>query len=173
MTMYLETERMLLRDFRPEDAPDLQEILGDGETMKNLEPPYDMEKTTGFLRDFCIGKGYAFAAVRKETQKVIGYVLFKPYGEPEVYEIAWVFHRDYWRRGYAYEICAALIGHAFRQGNIQKIFAETIDPVKSGGLMKKLGMEPEGVQKSQVRNPQGQWADLYFYGLRKEDYFRE
>ena len=48
--MRLETERMVIRDFLPDDAADLQEIFGDAQTMKNCEPAYDLEKTTRFLR---------------------------------------------------------------------------------------------------------------------------
>ena len=51
--------------------------------------------------------------------------------------------------------------------------AETIDPVKSVGLMKKLGMQQEGVQRSQTKNRQGQWTDLYLYGLLREDWARQ
>ena len=38
--MHLETRRLIIRDFRAEDASDLQEILGDGEVMAHCEPPY-------------------------------------------------------------------------------------------------------------------------------------
>ena len=48
--MRLETERMVIRDFLPDDAADLQEIFGDAETIKICEPAYDLEKTTRFLR---------------------------------------------------------------------------------------------------------------------------
>ena len=49
--MRIETNRMVVRDFTPEDAADLHEIFGDAETMKNCEPVYDFEKTKTFLRD--------------------------------------------------------------------------------------------------------------------------
>ena len=35
--------------------------------------------------------------------------------------------------------------------------------------MKKLGMKPEGIQRSQVKDRSGTWADLYLYGLLAED----
>ena len=35
--MYIETPRMIIRDFMPEDVADLQEIFGDNETMENWE----------------------------------------------------------------------------------------------------------------------------------------
>ena len=33
--MLIETERMTVRDFKPDDVNDLHEILGDDETMKS------------------------------------------------------------------------------------------------------------------------------------------
>ena len=32
--MYIETPRMIIRDFTPEDATDLHDIFGDAETME-------------------------------------------------------------------------------------------------------------------------------------------
>lgn len=36
--MNIETTRMIIRDFTPEDAADLHDIFGDDETMENCEP---------------------------------------------------------------------------------------------------------------------------------------
>ncbi len=42
--MQIETSRMYVRDFTPNDINDLHEIFGDSETMKNCEPAYKAEK---------------------------------------------------------------------------------------------------------------------------------
>ena len=141
--MRIETDRTVIRDFRADDLQDLHEILSDDETMEYIEPPYSVEKTRGFLNDFCIGQSGAFAAELKSTGKVIGYLLFKPCGAPDVYEIGWIFNRKFWRLGLAYEACDALIKYAFSYMGVRRIFAETVDAVRSVGLMKKLGMNPE------------------------------
>lgn len=165
--MYIKTKRMIIRDFVLEDAKDLHQILGDGETMKNCEPAYDFEKTEKFLQDFCIERKGAVAATLKESNKVIGYILFNEF-EEGVYEMGWFFNRDYWGQGYAYEACAKVITYAFEELRVHKIFAETIDVEKSVGLMKKLGMVQEGVQRSQTRDNDSEWKDLYFFGLLNE-----
>ena len=46
--MYIETPRMIIRSFTPEDAADLHDILGDDETMENCEPAYDFRKPGNF-----------------------------------------------------------------------------------------------------------------------------
>ncbi len=165
----IETPRMVIRDFLPEDAADLYDILGDGETMEKCEPAYDLEKTKEFLASFCIGRKGAVAAVHKDSGRVIGYILFKEAVEG-VWEMGWIYNRRFWRQGYAHEACKAVIDHAFAERNAHKVFAETIDPVKSVGLMQKLGMQPEGIQRSQTKDANGNWADLYFYGLLEGDW---
>ena len=110
------------------------------------------------------------AVVCKETNKEIGYILFKE-AQEGVYEMGWFFNRNTWGRGYALESCKAVIAYAFETLNAHKIFAETIDGVKSVGLMEKLGMQPEGVQRSHTRDLQGNWTDLYLYGLLEQDFF--
>ena len=165
----LETQRMMIRSFTPEDATDLHEILGDDDTMEYCEPAYDFEKTKEFLHSFCIGRKGAVAAVHKESGKMVGYILFNEL-EKGVFELGWFFNRSFWRQGLAYESCKAVIDYAFVERKAHKVFDETIDAGKSVGLMQKLGMQLEGIQRSQTRDNHGNWADLYFYGLLEEDW---
>lgn len=166
--MLIETERMILRNFNQDDVCDLHEIFSDEETMKNCEPAYHFEKTQKFLEEFCIVKKGAVAAALKDSNKMIGYILFKPL-EDSVYEIGWIFNKEYWRQGYAYEACSALMAYGFRERNIHKVVAETIDVQKSVRLMEKLGMQCEGVQRSQTKDCLGAWTDLYLYGKLQSD----
>lgn len=167
--MYLRTQRLIVRDFVPEDVFDLHAILGDPQTMRHAEPPYSFEQTQAFLSSFCIRQNAAVAAALRDAGKVIGYILFHETGDG-VYEMGWFFHRAYWRQGFAYEACKAVIDDAFCSRSAHKVFAETTDAAASAALMRKLGMKPEGVQRSQVKEPAGNWADLYLYGILKEDW---
>ncbi len=165
--MHIETQRLLIRDYTMDDMKDLQDILGDQEVMKKCEPAYNPEKTADFLREFCIGKKGAVAAVHKGSGRMIGYILFHECHEG-VYEIGWFFNKNFWRQGYAYEASKAVIDYAFKELDAHKIFAESIDGVKSVGLMQKLGMRLEGIQKSHTRDNDGNWTDLWLYGLFKD-----
>lgn len=167
--MYIETPRIIIRNFIPEDAAELHEILGDAEVMENCEPAYSFEKTQSFLTSFCIARKGALAAVHRENEKVIGYILLNEFDEG-VCEMGWFFNRNFWRQGYALEACRAVIAHAFRERKVHKIFAETIDTVKSARLAEKLGMRLESIQRSQTKDNRGRWADMYFYGLLEEDW---
>lgn len=162
--MRIETRRTVLRYFETADLADLHAILGDPIAMANLEPAYDMEKTRAFFRQFCVQGKHALAVWEKQTGRVIGYVLFHEI-EDGVREIGWVFRRDRWRQGFAYEACSALIDYAFSHMRVHKIFAETIDGEKSVGLIKKLGMQYEGTQRSHTKDNEGHWRDVYLYGI--------
>ena len=151
--MFIETPRMIIRDFTPEDAADLHDIFGDDETMENCEPAYDFEKTKKFLASFCIDRKGAVAAVHKESGKMMGYILFNKLDEG-IYEMGWIYNRSFWRQGYAYEACRAVIDYAFRELSANRIFAETVDTERSLALMKKLGMSFERRE-----------GELYIYSL--------
>ena len=167
--MYIETPRMIIRDFTRSDAADLHEIFGDDETMENCEPAYDFEKTKEFLTSFCVGRNGAVAAVHKESSKMVGYILFNEL-EMGVFEMGWFFNRSFWGKGLAFESCKAVIDYAFAERKAHKVFAETIDAGKSVGLMQKLGMQLEGIQRRQTWDNHGNWADLYLYGLLEADW---
>ncbi len=111
-------------------------------------------KPPTFLQEFCITKHGALAAVEKRSGKVIGYLLFHPL-EQDIYEMGWIFHRNYWRQGYASEACQRLIQWGFSDRMAHKILAETIDAVKSVGLMKKLGMQRRGRPAKPDQKPSG------------------
>lgn len=102
---------------------------------------------------------------------MIGYLLFNAVDEG-VYEMGWIFNKAFWRQGYAYESCKAVIDYAFNELDAHKVFAETVDSIKSVGLMKKLGMRLEDIQQSYTEGSDGNWADLYFYGLSKDGWNR-
>lgn len=166
--MYLETARLCIRDFVPEDADALHEILGDAETMRYCEPAYTPEQTQQFLATFCIERRGAVAAVHRCSGKLIGYLLFNRYTD-SVYEMGWMFNRSFWHRGYAFEACSAVIDHAFTVLHIHRIFAETIDGGRSARLMQRLGMHLEGTLRSHARDNEGRWRDMYLYGILDTD----
>jgi len=169
MKIKIITERLVVREFVPEDANALYEILSDRETMRYCEPPYSFEKTQEFLMSFCIARHAALAVEEKMSRRVIGYILFNDMGNA-IYEAGWIFNRTVWRRGYAYEAIRGLFDCAFNNLCVHKIFSETIDTVKSTSLMKKLGMKMEGIDKDQATDLDGNSADLYLYSLSAEEY---
>lgn len=166
----IKTPRLVLRLFTAEDVPGLHRILGDEETMRYMQPPFTPDETTTFLNSFCIKRRGALAAADVINGEILGYILLNACGEEGVFETGWAFRRDCWRQGLAFEALDALLHVALAQPWMHKIFAETADPARSGALAQKLGLLPEGVQKSHTRLPDGTWADMYLYGVTKNTY---
>ena len=112
MRMYIETKRLIIRNFEIEEAQDLNKILSDAEVMKYIEPTFDMEKTFNFIREYgACENPLVYAAVLRETGRVIGHIIYHPYDKTS-YEIGWVLSRAYWGRGIADEITKALVEHS-------------------------------------------------------------
>ncbi len=165
--MYIQTSRLIIRDYRSSDWQELYEIFSDAQVMAHCEPVYDIARTQDILSYF-MQKSCAYAVCLAETGKVIGHILFSQLPPPDaqgIYELGWIFHRLFWGQGYAYEASQAIIDYGFQALGLHKITAETIDPVKAPGLMRKLGMRHEGTFHSHTRNLEGNWTNLYWYGI--------
>ena len=74
--MFLETNRLILREYTPEDFDDLCEILTDPETMQHYPKPYDADGVRRWItwsmnnyRQYGFG---LWAIVLKETGQFIG-----------------------------------------------------------------------------------------------------
>lgn len=172
--MHIETPRLLLRRFTMEDFSALWDILGDPETMEHMAS-YTWEEAREFLRTFCVERTPpgACAAVLRESGRLIGYLLCNQIDEPGIYELGWIFNRQFWRQGYAFEAVSALMDDLFRKQGAHKVVAETEDVGRSLPLMEKLGLHREGVFRQHCRNREGEWRDLYWYGLLREEYLGE
>lgn len=114
--MLLTTERCVIRDFAKSDAAQLHEVLSDAQVMEYIEPPFTMEQTEGFIESAGLSTPpLVYALLWKETSRVIGHVIFHRY-EEDSFEIGWIIHKEYWRRGIAGEVTGALIQHANNEG---------------------------------------------------------
>ena len=151
----LQTERLILRPFREEDAADLYEYLKEPTVhcfacmkVNSLEEA----KSAALKR--AKGSAYCFAIVRKETGKVIGEIDAMPEtaapdaknAVPDTFSPCWMLHPDYHGKGYAFEAARAFFDYLFRQKGARRIYAYTEDyNLPSQNLCKKLGMRQEGL----------------------------
>ena len=125
----IETERLLLREYTPDDFDDLYEILSDPETMAHYPAPFDEERTRrwiGWNLENYAAYGFGlWAVVRKETGEFIGdcgLTLQNIDGET-LPEIGYHIHRKYWRRGYAKEAAKAVRDWAFLHTEYHALYA--------------------------------------------------
>ncbi len=167
VTPAMETERLILRRYRPSDLQDLFEYLSDPETVA-FEPyePMNLEEAQKNL-EWRVSTEEMIAAELKESGKMIGNVYLGS-RDFQSLELGFVFNRAYWGKGLAAESCRALMQAAYAVG-IHRIFAEC-DPQNESSwrLLEALGLFREGhlrqnvyFQKDQAGRPV--WKDTYLY----------
>jgi len=105
MLTILETPRLLLREFLPEDADALALVLSDAETMRYYPEPYDragVEQWIARSRERYKRDGVGlWASVLKSTSEMIGdcgIAVQEVEGE-QFYEIGYHLRRDCWGQG--------------------------------------------------------------------------
>ena len=118
--MVMETERLLLREYTPEDFDTLYEILSDPETMRHYPAPFDAERTKRWI-DWNLEnyEKYGFglwAVVLKETGEFIGDcgITIQNIDGEMLPEIGYHIHKKYWRRGFGKEAARAVRDWGFR-----------------------------------------------------------
>ena len=104
-----------LRPFRIEDAARLHAILSDPETMRWIEPPFDLQKTIQLLQGEALVSPPRIWALTDTEDRVIGQVIFHPY-DTSSYEIGWIIARSHWGRGLATAVTEALIRRCRERG---------------------------------------------------------
>ena len=146
----LETERLLLRKFTPEDLDALVELRSDDEVIKylggrTLQNPDAIEKRLRFYLE-CYEK-YGFgvcATIWKETGELIGWSGLMPLdGTPEI-EVGYGMKKEFWGKGIGYECAAAWLDYGFNEAGLEKIVAIAVpENVGSWRVMEKCGMKYE------------------------------
>lgn len=111
----MEAARLHIRPLTAQDAEALYAVLSDAEVMRAIEAPFSRQQTVRFIeRVNAAEPALAYAVVWKETDAVIGHLIYHPF-DSESWELGWVLRRDYWRRGIADELTAAVIADAKRR----------------------------------------------------------
>lgn len=151
--IFLETARLYLRRFTPEDAPLLCELDSDPEVMRYISKgePTPLSRIRGrilpaWLRYYEAYEHLGFwAAHERATHAFIGWFHLRPGRlEPEEMELGYRLRRDAWGRGYATEGSRALLDSAFTRWNIDRVIATTLAANRaSQRVMEKCGLHFE------------------------------
>ncbi len=150
--LYLETERITIRQWSLEDAAALWNIMSDGRVhLYTGDTPWTMERTNRYIQ-FMLEKNFrtleAFhgACVLKSNQTIIGFTGLNPY-LPKQPEIEWQLGVPYWGKGYATETGKAVIAAAFASTDIKAIYG-MVNPQNKASMrvMEKIGMTCLGLQ---------------------------
>jgi RimJ/RimL family protein N-acetyltransferase len=162
--MLIETERLRIRDWTPEDAPaaldmlsrvEVVKWLGDGPPVLTKDLDEAVEKIERWRGRDDPPLGHWAIEVTDSGSlhgRVIGTVLLLtlPNGDGEV-EIGWHLHPDAWGHGYASEAARAALRRGF-EGGLDEINAVThLTNGPSQAVCRRIGMDHRGVT--------GRWYD--------------
>ena len=167
-------ERLFLRPVTMKDAEDMFEYASDEETVKYVfEKHQDIEATIKTIAHFFMANPTGrYGMEHKITGKMIGTIDLRIVKEEKIAELGYTMNKRYWGKGYIQEAAAALTKLAFEDLQLEKVFSmHDINNPASGKVMVRLGMQREGVLRSHYIH-KGKRIDMAYYGLLKEEYFR-
>lgn len=144
----LETERLILRDWRDEDFDALAAVGRDPQVMATLGPLMSRTASADLLhrmRAMAVEYGHTFWALeRLEDGRLIGFtgIIRGRDGPVEgKLEIGWRLASGCWGRGYASEAARAALGWSKANRPGEDVYAITsITNVRSRAVMERLGM---------------------------------
>ena len=140
----VETERLLLRGWRPEDFQAYAELLSDPDVatfIGGVQQPNDAWRNMATVIGHWAMRGYGFWAVeRKADGAFIGRIgLWQPEGWPSL-EVGWTLARAFWGHGYATEAARASLDYGFRNFAVERLISLIADDnVRSQAVAERIG----------------------------------
>ena len=127
--MTIETDRLLLREYTPDDFDALYEILSDPETMQHYPAPYDEARTRRWiewnLENYAQYGFGLWAVVLKETGEFIGDcgITIQNIDGEMLPEIGYHIHKKHWRKGFAKEAARAVRDWVFQNTEYDAVYS--------------------------------------------------
>lgn len=158
------TERLILRPFTEEDAPDVFAYAKDEETVRYLTWPAHKAESESLwaIRTFYQIPG-VWAICKKEDGRCIGCIELR-FKEDSV-DFGYVLRKDRWGQGIMTEALSAVLGEAFGHFGVKKVIGgHECGNNASGAVMRKCGMRwvahRDAVQVMEHRR-----ADMEYYEI--------
>ncbi len=168
----LETERLILRPLRLDDAQDMFEYAKDDDIaasglwlpQKTLKENIDDLQET--LNAYETGTALDWAVEHRADHKMIGRINFGAHNVRDARaEIGYAYNRLYWSNGYATEAAQAILQFGFDTLKLHRISASVLpDNFGSIRVLEKLGFQQEGVRR-QAHAINGTYKDLLSYSI--------
>lgn len=148
----METERIILRPWREDDAEDLFRYASDPEVGPRAGwPPHkSVEESLEIIRTL-FHSDHIWAIELKETGEPIGCIGYYTHGESNIdigekdVEVGYWVARPYWNKGICTEALRLLIDYCFNDKGFSTLWADYFpDNPASGKVMEKLGFRDTG-----------------------------
>lgn len=176
---YIETERLLLRDWLEEDLPFFVEMNQDPRVMEYFPEPLMESETLAFyerIRKEFAECGYGlYAAEAKNSGEFIGFIGLHQAtftsGFTPCLEIGWRLRYAAWGQGYATEGARACLENAFGQLRLSEVYSFTAKSNwRSEHVMQKIGMHKLGNFEHPLLPSGHPLRDHVLYRMRSTEY---
>jgi RimJ/RimL family protein N-acetyltransferase len=167
----IETERLLLRMYRPEELETIYQMLSDKNVTRFYPPGFTITREVvlaSMPRRLEVWRERGFAQLgvfEKETGNLVGYCGLQPFDKTPEIEIYYGYFKDAWGKGYATEAARAMLRFGFEETTLDKIVAGTHpDNFASQKVLEKIGLEKqEGLRRFYN-------IDSVYFSILRQDY---
>jgi len=172
----LETKRLLLRQIRVSDAPDVFAYSKDPEVARYVlwQAQTELKEAKDYcramVRQYRMDEPASWGIVDKSGGHLIGTIGYMDYDSSNrSTEIGYSLARWKWNQGLMTEALTEVIRYTFSEMEINRIEAqhETENPA-SGRVMEKCGMKKEGILRQRLYN-KGRFVDVCLYSILRSE----
>ncbi len=174
------TPRLVVRCWAPSDAPLLQTAIESSLAhLREYMPwaqrePEPVEQRTERLRQFRgmfdLGQDFVYGVFDASETECLGGTGLHTRQGPLVRELGYWIAKDHVRKGYATEVCNALLQVAFRVDQVPRVEIRC-EPTNlaSIGVAKKVGMKLDGTLRANTIRPDGSVRDTCVFSALKAE----
>jgi RimJ/RimL family protein N-acetyltransferase len=172
------TDRLLLRCWRPEDAPLLKATVDANLEHLRAWMPWAMEEPSPvemvaerlgkFAANFHAGTDWVYAIFSPDEQRVLGGTGFHPRQGAGVLEIGYWIDKDHTRQGLATEVTRTLTAMAFTDPGTEVVEVRcNTQNTASARIPERLGFTLREVLRNDGLTPQGEPRDTMVWEMRR------
>ena len=169
----METKRTIIREFCMEDLDALFRLYEGEHITDYMEPLYEYEEEKAYEEKY-IKNVYGlydygmWLIIDKDTKEIIGRAGVESRGglsginretflddrnDEDTVELGYLIREDYQNKGYATEVCKAIVDYAFNELAKKRVYAQVDDGnLISRKLLKKLGFLDKGAELFEILN---------------------
>ncbi|MCG8348774.1 MAG: GNAT family N-acetyltransferase [Chloroflexales bacterium] len=173
----LKTQRLILRPFTLDDAPEVQRLAASAEvarTTLNIPHPYEDGMAEAWINThqpaFEAGTHVTFAITHRTDAVLFGAIGFGFNLTHQHAEMGYWIGMPHWNQGYATEAARMVLTYAFIEYRLHRLYAHHFkhNPA-SGRVLQKIGMQYEGCLRQHIYR-WGEFADVVQYGILRSEW---
>ncbi len=182
-TIQLETERLILRQWKKEDFKVFEKLNSDFVVMEYFPSVLSVKESNTLAQkyqDLIESRGWGLWAIEeKSSGDFIGCLGLHETGSDLPFdpciEIGWRLLKEYWGKGYATEAGNEVLKFAFEELKLDEVvsFTASINH-RSESVMKRLGMKNKDANFEHLALPKGHWLrEHVLYGIKRENFLKK